>query len=139
MTDTKPASFIYLRWLRRQSPRRTSCTPASLPPRRLGLSWNLAWYIMAFAAIFLIPLVAQAQEQRCLLCHGKKEFRAKDASGKERSLHVDETVFRNSAHGKLSCVDCHLDTMELPHGKRLRQVDCGACHRVPALPGQRAC
>ncbi|HVN25849.1 MAG TPA: hypothetical protein VMT71_17915 [Syntrophorhabdales bacterium] len=63
-----------------------------------------------------------------MLCHGKKDFRAKDAAGKERSLYVDVNAFRGSTHGKLSCVDCHLDTMELPHGRKLKQVNCGACH-----------
>ncbi len=120
-------------------PRLTTGTPASLPPRRLGLCRNVAWYVFALlvSALFLsaIPFAAQAQERRCLLCHGKKDFRAKDQAGKERSLYVDEAIFRGSAHGKLSCVDCHLDTMELPHGKRLKQVNCGACHyRGRSLP-----
>ena len=132
MTNAKPHSFTYRRWLRRQSPRRTSSTPSSLPPCRLGLCRNVVWHVTALSVIALflsaIPFTAHAQEQRCLLCHGKKEFRAKDAAGKEQSLYVDVSVFRNSAHGKLSCVDCHLDTMELPHGRRLKQVDCGACH-----------
>ena len=33
-----------------------------------------------------------------------------------------------SAHGKLVCVDCHLDVIELPHSKRLKKVTALACH-----------
>jgi hypothetical protein len=76
----------------------------------------------------LAPLLLQAQERRCFLCHAKKGFQTRDTSGKMKSLYVDDEVFRSSAHGKLSCVDCHLDTMELPHGKKLKPVNCGACH-----------
>src|SRR5512136_1666963 len=90
------------------APLQDAALALSLPPCRLGLCRNVAWYVTALlvSALFLsaIPLVAHAQEQRCLLCHGKKEFRAKDAAGKERSLYVDVAVFRSSTHGKLSCV-----------------------------------
>jgi hypothetical protein len=93
---------------------------------------NVAWYATTFIVGLLlvsaVPLVAQAQERRCSLCHGKKELRAKDSAGKERPLYVDEAAFHGSAHGKLSCVDCHLDALDLPHGKRLKKVNCGACH-----------
>lgn len=78
--------------------------------------------------LITVPFLLFAQERRCSLCHGKKDFRAKDTSGKERLLHINDEAFHRSAHGKLSCVDCHLDTMELPHPKRLKQVNCGACH-----------
>jgi hypothetical protein len=75
-----------------------------------------------------LPLSALAQEQRCLICHGKKDLAAKDASGATRSLYINEETLRGSAHGKLSCVDCHLDVLELPHARRLKKVNCIACH-----------
>jgi hypothetical protein len=78
--------------------------------------------------LMLVPLSAWAQDRRCSICHGKKDFSARDASGKARSLHVDEETLANSAHGRLSCMDCHLDALELPHAKRLKKVDCIACH-----------
>ncbi len=76
----------------------------------------------------LLPLLAHAEEKRCAICHGRKDFSARDASGRQRPLHVNEDILTASAHGKLACVDCHLDALELPHGKRLRKVDCVACH-----------
>ena len=94
-----------------------------------NLTWYLTVLVLGASLLLTLPLVAQAQERRCALCHAKKDLRAKDAAtGKERSLYVDETVFHGSAHGKLACVDCHLDTLDLPHGKRLKKVNCGACH-----------
>jgi hypothetical protein len=88
---------------------------------------RISWFLVAVLLI-LTPLLAAGQERRCALCHGKKDFQAKDSSGKARSLYVSEDTFHSSAHGKLSCVDCHLDALDLPHSKRLKQVNCGACH-----------
>jgi hypothetical protein len=85
-------------------------------------------FFIIIALSTFMPFLLFAQERRCLLCHGKKDFQAKDFAGKVRSLYVDDDVFQTSAHGKLSCVDCHLGAMELPHPRRLTQVDCGACH-----------
>lgn len=88
--------------------------------------------IVRFCLIILVlvcvPLSLSAQERRCALCHGKKELKGKTAEGKERSLYVNEAVLEASTHGKLACVDCHADAIELPHGKRLKKVNCGACH-----------
>jgi hypothetical protein len=85
--------------------------------------------LILLAILFItVPLVVSAQERRCSICHGKKDFRAKDVSGKERSLHIDETQLHNSAHAKLSCMDCHLDVLEIPHSKKLKKVNCLACH-----------
>jgi hypothetical protein len=83
--------------------------------------------LLLFFLIF-IPLTLSAQEHRCLVCHGKQNLKAKDLSGKERSLYVNTGELTGSAHGKLVCVDCHLDVSELPHPKRLKKVDCAACH-----------
>ncbi len=84
--------------------------------------------ILLVLLLVAVPLGLQAQERRCAICHGKPDFKARDAAGKVRALHVDEDVLRNSAHKKLACVDCHLDALELPHAKRLKKVNCVACH-----------
>lgn len=84
--------------------------------------------VLTVAILVVMPLAGFAQEQRCLICHGKKDLRSLDASGGVRTLYIDEETLTKSAHGKLSCVDCHLDTLELPHPKRLKKVDCAACH-----------
>ncbi len=84
--------------------------------------------LLPLCLFLLVPMVAGAQEQRCLICHGKRDLRGTDASGGARSVYVSEEALRGSAHGKLSCVDCHLDVTELPHGKRLKKVNCVVCH-----------
>jgi len=85
--------------------------------------------IIVLATLLLLgPLTVSAQEHRCLICHGKKDLKARDMSGKERSLYVDGEQLINSTHGKLTCGDCHLDVFELPHPKRLKKVDCVFCH-----------
>jgi hypothetical protein len=76
----------------------------------------------------LLPTGLWAQDHRCSICHGKKEFGTRDASGKFRSLHVDQEAMTNSAHGRLPCVDCHLDVLEIPHQKKLKRVNCIGCH-----------
>jgi len=83
---------------------------------------------LSLCLFLLVPMVAGGQEQRCLMCHGKRELTGTDASGGVRSVYVSEETLRGSAHGKLSCVDCHLDVTELPHGKRLKKVNCVECH-----------
>jgi hypothetical protein len=85
--------------------------------------------LLLLTILFLsLPLFLFAQERRCTICHGKKDLSAKDASGKVRSLYVNEETLTTSAHGKLACVDCHLDALEIPHQKRLKKVNCIACH-----------
>lgn len=86
---------------------------------------RLFFLIVLFVSI---PLALSAQERRCSICHGKIDFKARDASGRERRLYVNEEALHKSTHGKLACVDCHADALELPHPKRLKKVDCLACH-----------
>jgi hypothetical protein len=82
----------------------------------------------ALVLLLLFSFPAMAQEQRCLICHGKKDFAAKDPTGKMRALYVSQEKLRSSAHVKNVCIDCHVDAMELPHPPRLKKVNCIACH-----------
>jgi len=85
-------------------------------------------FLFIVPLFLLMPLAAFAQDHRCSICHGKKDFATRDAAGKVRSLYLDQEALRNSAHGRLSCVDCHLDALELPHSKKLKKVNCIGCH-----------
>jgi Cytochrome c3 len=64
----------------------------------------------------------------CLMCHAAAD--AKGAGGK--SIAVDGAKFAASVHGemKLNCTDCHADVSpeKLPHGEKLKPVDCANCH-----------
>lgn len=50
--------------------------------------------------------------------------------GRTIPLTVDGKAFAGSAHGALTCVSCHLgfNASELPHAKKIRPVNCVACH-----------
>ena len=101
--------------------------------------------LLFLAILFLsLPLAVFAQERRCLICHAKKDLSAKDASGKARSLYVSEGTLTGSAHGKLACVDCHLDALEIPHQKtaiitnlraRASPVEVNLCQVPETSPG----
>lgn len=41
---------------------------------------------------------------------------------------IDPKVFKETAHGDLSCTDCHADVTEIPHADKLSRVDCAVCH-----------
>jgi cytochrome b subunit of formate dehydrogenase len=43
---------------------------------------------------------------------------------------VDDNVFKKSAHGGSSCIECHtdFDAENLPHKKKIEPVDCQTCH-----------
>ena len=67
------------------------------------------------------PTVGDCQE-----CHGDKTIEKSLPDGKTLSLFVDEKEFRQSVHGKGTCMSCHPDA-KAPHGK-LGAVTCGKCH-----------
>jgi hypothetical protein len=68
----------------------------------------------------------------CFDCHKDEALSKEDAGGKEVSLHVPEADFKASAHGKLSCSDCHTRITDDAHaagGQQVRDhVECGVCH-----------
>ncbi|MDI6809274.1 MAG: cytochrome c3 family protein [Candidatus Eisenbacteria bacterium] len=66
---------------------------------------------------------------KCTICHGKRELRKIQPTGKLVSLYVDEWVLQNSVHAKQACTDCHSDVVEIPHkGKLVEKVNCTRCH-----------
>jgi len=78
--------------------------------------------------VFASPgLVAAADEEGCLDCHGLVGFAVRDA-GKVRALGIDSGKFDASIHGALGCRECHADIASIPHGEH-RDVGCGQpCH-----------
>ena len=80
------------------------------------------------AVVFASPgLVAAADEEGCLDCHGLVGFAVRDA-GKVRALGIDSGKFDASIHGALGCRECHADIASIPHGEH-RDVGCGQpCH-----------
>ncbi|MGD8413598.1 MAG: cytochrome c3 family protein, partial [Candidatus Latescibacterota bacterium] len=93
---------------------------------------KLSKFIIGFISCVLVlvgmPLWA-IDNDTCLDCHDDPGFET-ERGGKTISLHVDNSVFLNSVHGELECIDCHedADVEELPHDEFLARVNCGNCH-----------
>lgn len=87
---------------------------------------------MLLFAIALPSALAQASAAnvRCLACHSAPGLSKKLPDRSVISLHVDETTYRNSAHGNKLCVDCHTDPgfQAFPHKPSISQVKCSSCH-----------
>lgn len=83
--------------------------------------------VLVFAAVVSAgPAGAAPSVSDCMDCHGDKSIEKTLPGGQVVSLYVDAKEYRESVHGKGSCVTCHADA-KAPHGA-LAQVDCGRCH-----------
>ncbi len=71
---------------------------------------------------------ARISLEKCVICHGKPEFRKILVDGKIRDLFATGESLKGSVHEKKSCVDCHFDVSEIPHRERPRRVNCTHCH-----------
>jgi hypothetical protein len=97
-----------------------------MPNRRIRTLTALA--LLGLFAIAAPAAPAADPNEPCLACHSDKD--GKGSSGK--SIAVDPAKFVKSVHGemKLECTSCHTDTStkKLPHGEKLKPVDCAGCH-----------
>lgn len=87
--------------------------------------------------VFLSPLATrygEAQTSReCFSCHADAGLAKDGPGGKEISLYVDEKSYEASVHGRIECILCHNDVLEVPHKEgSLLPVRCGNCHREEA-------
>lgn len=73
-----------------------------------------------------------AAQQNCRDCHSQSDFIGENPDGSERSLYVDEAMFRASAHRDFLCTDCHTDAVGDPHPEKLAAVNCANCHEAAA-------
>jgi hypothetical protein len=71
-------------------------------------------------------------DEKCMVCHGKSDFKIKMVNGFDKQLSVNDSLLKlSSAHGNISCNDCHIDITELtPDGHKadVKQVQCTRCH-----------
>jgi hypothetical protein len=98
-------------------------------------TWVILWGIFPlFLFIGFTGGVAWSEDNSmCLGCHQDESLSRQDASGRKISLFVSEAALKSSAHGKLSCSDCHIKIRDDAHaegGKKAadKKVDCAACH-----------
>jgi hypothetical protein len=83
--------------------------------------------------IFIYPLSsnAQLQNQKCLICHGKRDFSVKKEDGTLKPLFVSDSSLKFTPHLNLNCYDCHNDIVEITamgHKKDVKVVQCTRCH-----------
>jgi cytochrome b subunit of formate dehydrogenase len=78
--------------------------------------------------VFPHALRAQSNDD-CLACHSAPSLTVQK-KGQEVHLYVDQDVLKHSAHGAMSCIDCHqgFDATRTPHAKAIKPVPCQTCH-----------
>ncbi|HZQ60094.1 MAG TPA: hypothetical protein VFC24_02020 [Casimicrobiaceae bacterium] len=99
----------------------------TLRPRRAVLA--LGWVFVAFVLAWHPALAAPGgAADTCFMCHAEKD--AKGSAG--NAINVDRDAFAHSVHGQaqLPCTACHqdVDPQKLPHGAKLKPVNCASCH-----------
>ncbi len=91
----------------------------------------ISWVtVLILSAASPAVLFSQSSDD-CLMCHGDKSL-AMTKRGRKIPLFVDKAVFDASAHGSLSCVDCHagFNPSDTPHAKVIKPVNCQSCHEI---------
>jgi hypothetical protein len=93
--------------------------------------------LMALLATALsAPLPAPAQQNRpsCQSCHGELEFlrqHVETLPDAER-LFAPAEVLTGSAHGNMTCADCHTGFRTYPHPDAQQTRSCASCHQEVA-------
>ena len=126
----------------------------TLAIRRFGLVF-LALILLASIVPLGSPAHARAraqaklpqplrQDESCLACHGQAGM--KSDSGK--NISIDSAKHAASAHGILSCRECHTSIQDYPHPAKVLKIKCATCHAdeashvpnsVHSALGDRAC
>jgi cytochrome b subunit of formate dehydrogenase len=70
------------------------------------------------------PSQPASPDDACLACHGQPDLK----SEKGQKLSIDPAKHAASAHGILSCRDCHTTIKDYPHPASVPQVKCSTCH-----------
>lgn len=98
-----------------------------------------AVYSLAISACIILfgaPLVHAGDTGKCLMCHSADGL-SKRINGKQVSLYVDPAAYKGSIHGKLACVECHVDFkgQGFPHKQTAERVQCSRCHQSGNVVG----
>jgi cytochrome b subunit of formate dehydrogenase len=86
----------------------------------------------SFLALALLIVLSQAlyavDAENCLMCHRFRGLARVDKEGNYRLFYVDETLFSQGPHARVSCKGCHADIEKIPHDNA-KPVDClRSCH-----------
>ena len=92
---------------------------------------------MILILLFSNGAILRADEEQCMSCHQYQLFGRMEADGTFHNFYIDETAFKNSIHGRLSCTSCHSDVNNIPHDPAPQPVDCAqSCHIKDPFSGK---
>lgn len=79
-------------------------------------------------------LAAQTARPTCESCHGELELLRQHAATMDeaRTLLAPAAVLAASAHGSMSCADCHTGFRGYPHRAGTSTTPCASCHEASA-------
>jgi cytochrome b subunit of formate dehydrogenase len=82
-----------------------------------------------FLITFIMPQVIYALDsENCLMCHRYRGLARVDKDGSYRLFYVDETLYNEGPHSRVSCKGCHADIDKIPHDDA-KPVNClRDCH-----------
>ncbi len=96
--------------------------------------------IVAIAGLALgfSPAAGQS-DLDCQRCHGEPELLRQyvDSPAEARSLTVRTMTLRGSAHGAMSCAECHTGYSRFPHPAAASSATCAGCHEEVAADWAR--
>ena len=104
--------------------------------KRSGMMVKGVFVFLLLMVIFICPARGEENEA-CLGCHQDEGLSKPDVRGQKVSLFVSQAEYSQSAHGKLSCSDCHTHIRDDAHAAGGTQaardrVNCGGCHEKVA-------
>ncbi len=78
--------------------------------------------------LFVISFLFAQSNEDCLDCHSDQEMAKSVNDTLELSLFVDDSVYQESAHGGMDCIECHSTINDVDHPEDLPNVVCADCH-----------
>jgi hypothetical protein len=93
----------------------------------ISLSILLVYVVLA-TGIF----AEAADKENCLMCHKYRFIGRIGTNGKIHNYNVDESLFNNTVHRTVSCLECHTYINKFPHDPVTENVNCAnKCHMKP--------
>lgn len=97
------------------------------------------WAFCALLSGLPVRATAAAEDGECFGCHSDRALAGTNAAGRAVSVYVDKARYAASAHGDVSCAECHdshdVDMATNPASRlfwRKTPETCGKCHEEAA-------
>lgn len=95
---------------------------------RLLRGWLAMVMIVMAMAVAPAPSAHAADAENCLMCHRFRGLARVDKDGDYRLFYIDEQLFSQGPHARVTCTGCHADIETIPHDEA-KPVDClRSCH-----------